>query len=318
MSTDEILSKIETESQAVKASPTLLAPADVSTHNLLRPVFDWENVPEAAQYTIQASRYATFSPMVINTTVTPSTYTAASNLPVNTLLYWRVKGVGPKPGTWSDVWEFTTCNPPSIPTLSAPANNALVSATPLTFDWSNSTVPGGTTFDHYQIQIATDSGFTAIVHDNDLAGVTNSQDDTAVLSPGATYYWRVRSANTVGDFSGWSAVRSVRIKYAPPILYLPANGSTIYTFRPTFDWNDTSGAANYTLQVSPDGHTFCPLIVNQTVTASTYTQPADLSGGNPLYWRVRANGAYGPGDWSTTFAFCIRDDWFSMAMMCLP
>lgn len=75
-------------------------------------------------------------------------------------------------------------------------------------------LPAGTDFDHYQIQIAIDGNCTSnipsIVHDNIVEGITNSQDNSAVLLGGTEYYWRVR------------------VQY--PIYYGPGDWSEVFTF----------------------------------------------------------------------------------------
>jgi hypothetical protein len=191
-----------------------------------------------------------------------------------------------------------------VPTLASPANNAKVSGPSPLFNWNDSTVPAGTDFDHYQIQVATDSGFTSIVQDNNVSGITNSQDNTAVLAGGTTYYWRVRAFNTLGHSSAWSTVRSVKIKFAGPALTLPTTGSTVSSLMPAFTWDAVSGATDYTIQVSKNS-TFSPLVINTTATSPTYTHTANLQSGTTYYWRVRAKSptTYGPGDWSEVFTF---------------
>ena len=74
--------------------------------------------------------------------------------------------------------------------------SAKVSGPSSLFDWNDTTLPAGVVFDHYQIQIATDNGFTAIVYDNNVSGITNSQDNTAILLPANTYYWRFQCSQS--------------------------------------------------------------------------------------------------------------------------
>ncbi len=92
-----------------------------------------------------------------------------------------------------------------------------------------------------------------------------------------------------------------------PSLLSPANdarfspGQTI-----TFDWSDVTGAASYTIQID-DTETFgSSLIVNQTVTASVYTNSTLPT--IRMWWRVRANDAAGnPGAWSTVRRFEVKN-----------
>ena len=283
--------------------PELLTPLDGAILHYNQPTFDWVDFPGAIGYQIQVSKNNTFSLLVLNKLAVASTYTATTSLPANTLLYWRVRArVGMTYSAWSEIRTFTTANPPSVPNLTAPAYNTLIAGPSPLFDWNNSTVPAGVTFDHYQIQIATDNAFTAVIHDLNIAGITNSQDGTAVLPAGATYYWRVRSFNTAGDYSAWSLVRSVRIKFDAPTLLLPANTSTIGSLLPTFTWSTASGATSYTLQVSKV-NTFASLVIFKTIAAPTYTATTSLTAATTYYWRVKVNGPCGPSAWSVTFSF---------------
>ena len=73
--------------------------------------------------------------------------THTANLTANTLFYWRVRAkVGGVWGAWSSVFTFTSGNPPSVPALTAPANNSLATGPSPLFDWANSTVSGAAVF----------------------------------------------------------------------------------------------------------------------------------------------------------------------------
>jgi uncharacterized repeat protein (TIGR02543 family) len=286
-------------------SPAPVLPPDGAILYNNRPTFDWPDVPSAIGYQVQVSKNTAFIPLVVNSSprgATNSTYTPASNLPANFTLYWRYRAKLSifSYSPWSHVYMLETANPPSIPTLSAPFNNALIATTTPLLNWNNSTLPAETTFDKYEVEISSNNTFTAIVTTANVFGITNSEVMSPALLNGATYYWRVRSLNTNGDFSGWSLVRSVRVAFAGPTLVAP-NGP-ILTLKPTFTWDAILGATSYNLQVSKVG-TFAPLVINRTVATPTYTHPLNLTAGTVYYWRVRANGPYGPGTWSVTFSF---------------
>jgi hypothetical protein len=71
-----------------------------------------------------------------------------------------------------------------------------------------------------------------------------------------------------------------------------------------FDWSDVGGATSYTIQID-DQDTFSSPIVNQTVGTSqfnTNTLPTVR-----MWWRARANGANGPGQWSAARRFEVRN-----------
>ena len=79
---------------------------------------------------------------------------------------------------------------PGAPTLLLPANNAINVAIQPTFSWN---VPSQAM--SYTIEIATDAGFTNIVHTGTAAGTTYNG---ATLNSNTTYYWRVRADNLCG------------------------------------------------------------------------------------------------------------------------
>ena len=69
-----------------------------------------------------------------------------------------------------------------------------------------------------------------------------------------------------------------------PTLSSPANGSNTTDHTPFFDWNDSSGATSYTIQVDNNSNFSSPE-VNQSPTSSTYTPGSNLTDGT-YWWRV--------------------------------
>ncbi|MEW5939230.1 MAG: HYR domain-containing protein [Chloroflexota bacterium] len=218
----------------------LYSPANAEHLNYNRNVaFDWSDFPRAVAYQIQVSRNPTFTSLLFAKKVFTSYYVYPYALPANAALYWRVRATinGLVYGPWSETFMFTTANPPSTPTLVSPANGAWAAGPSPLFDWTDSRLPTGTTLDHYQIQIAADSGFTNIVHDKDTVV---SQDNSAALAAGAIYYWRVRAFNAAGDYSSWSVVWFVRISGVSSSLPLPASAFQIA--HPFFEWTEVTTA----------------------------------------------------------------------------
>ena len=293
----------------VVKSSDLLSPANGVFLLDRRPNFDWTDFAGASSYQLQVARNNTFTLGLVSATSLSSQYAWPTDLLPNTTHYWRVRAkVGAVYTAWSNTWSFTTANPPSIPVLVAPANNALTTDYTPKLDWSNVTVPLGVTFDHYQLQVATDAAFTSIVLDkSDLVNLTDSEFTfPADLRDNTTFYWRVRSFNSLGQYSGWSLTRTFRTALLPPIPTLPANGEIVLSNpRPTFDWSDIAGATTYSLQVSRDS-TFSKLLINALATTSAYTPVVNLPLNVTLYWRVRSNGTNGPSMWSTTNTFIIQ------------
>jgi predicted phage tail protein len=297
--------------------PTLTNPPDLSTVSSLRPTFDWGDVTGASGYTIQVSKNNTFTLVIQTGTVTGganSQFTPLVSLPVNTTLYWRARANGTNgPSLWSSpTRSFTTPNPPGVPLPLSPALNALLTSTTPTLTWSAPvlypTQPGTAPFMQYEVEIATDAAFTAIVQTGVVANYNTPQYSVApALNPNMKYYWRVRSVDMLNHTSIWSTVRYFRTALAAPVLILPLdNTNPTGSRKPLLDWGDVTGAASYTIQVSRN-NTFTLLVVNATVVGvanSQYTPLVNLPASTTLYWRVRANGVNGPSLWSSpTWSF---------------
>ncbi len=285
--------------------PSLVWPEEAEAMFTGCPPFDWGDVSGAASYTIQIAKNNTFTLLARSGNVITSTYTPPLNLPASQTLYWRVRSNGRNgPSLWSEVRSFFSANPPGVPILLSPLSNALVTDYTPRLDWSTVTLPAGTTFDHYQVQVAADALFSSPeVNESALLDLNSSEfTPLADLTPNTRYYWRVRAFNTAGQYSNWSYVRIFRTALLPPNLIEPPEGEPVLTARPTFDWSDVSGASRYSIQIA-NNNTFMPAIVNLSITGSIYTPAVNLPPAQTLYWRVRSTGTNGPSLWSEVRSF---------------
>ena len=252
----------------------------------------------ASGYTIQISARTNMGSPASGK-VTDSSYIPTKDLSKNKTLYWRVRTEGENgPSAWSEVRTMVTPNTPTTPKLISPKNKALVTDLMPRLDWSNSAVPNGTIFDHYQVQVATDEAFTAVVVDKDVAGLNTNSEYTleSALNPNTRYYWRVRAFNTLGQYGSWSTAYYFREAVEAPELNSPADGIFLDNLRPEFDWEDVVGASGYTIQISARTNMGSP--TSGKVTESSYVPVKDLSKNKTLYWRVRTEGENGPSEWS--------------------
>ena len=177
----------------------------------LRPAFDWVEVDGASGYTLQIARNATFTSLLGTYTrsAAQTDYTPLVNLPAYTVLYWRVRANSPThgPGNWSNAW-FTTPNPPSTPALLTPANGATLTDDSPRFDWTTSTLPAGTEFALYRLQLCFDAACSTVEEEYTVHSLTSSEYEMGSvpgLDAGSYYYWRVRAENRAGAYSAWSA-----------------------------------------------------------------------------------------------------------------
>ena len=106
----------------------------------------------------------------------------------------------------------------------------------------------------------------------------------------------MRSFNSLGQFSSWSAVRYFREAMDAPELLAPIYGTVVPSLKPTFDWEDVAGASSYSIQLA----TRDSMSGASTYSASTrtYTPAKNLGANKSYFWRVRAVGVNGPSVWS--------------------
>ncbi len=101
--------------------------------------------------------------------------------------------------------------------------------------------------------------------------------------------------------NGISATFNILTPPTTPILVWPTNGLYNVTVTPALDWNDSTGLdITYRVLVAT-ASTFAAatLVENQTVTASTWTVPADdLDGYTTYWWKVNASNGVGTSAWS--------------------
>ncbi|AVP99549.1 hypothetical protein C7S18_21275 [Ahniella affigens] len=96
---------------------------------------------------------------------------------------------------------------PGTPALTAPADNAIGQSLTPTFSWSAATQAAS-----YQVQVATDAGFTTIVATQTVTGGTSLVLSTPLQSS-TNYFWRVTPNNVCGAGT-ISAVRTFRTQTA--------------------------------------------------------------------------------------------------------
>jgi hypothetical protein len=196
-------------------APDFLNEPDGTSQDL-RPLFFWTMPvypgPAATSYTLQVSKNNIFTSIVHTGTPTDMSYIPTADLPRNLILYWRVRANGLNgPSAWSDVGTYTTGNPPGIPALVAPANNALLTTLTPTLDWSQPTIPGGTTFGNYFVVFSTASDFSIMPVNAMVSSLVDHYYEINVdLAPGSNYYWRVEACNSNDECSAWSSVRTFR------------------------------------------------------------------------------------------------------------
>ena len=130
-------------------------------------------------------------------------------------------------------------------------------------------------------------------------GYTNS----AYLTSGSMYYYKVRALDANGTAGPWSDVVAVtcRLGLTAPTV----TGGNDAQGRPTLTWKAVTGAAKY--EVYRARSRSGEYIKYSTVTGTSYTNTSYIENGNTYYYKVRAldaNGTAGP--WSDVVAVTCR------------
>jgi len=214
--------------------------------------------------------------------------------------------------TWSPRTSFVNNGPGTlvIPTPNYPIGGVTVYSTSQTLNWYLSPYSTGLTF---EIDFGTSLNGTV-----DYT-TTNMNYTVSGLTPGTTYYWRVRSKNSLGSTSDWSSAVSFVVTGGTAQSYAvagwPVGGVTQYTNTPYASWylqGSTLGIIGYNVKYNKSSSPSNWLSFDPTVTpaatndatdgqflnlnASTFSQQlgADfangLTYGATYYWAVYANG----------------------------
>ena len=280
-------------------APQPVSPANLAANQPTNPLLIWNAVPGAETYRLQVS----LSPGFVSTVFDDSTLTLTSQqlsgLASGTSYYWRVRTkISGESGAYSDVWKFTTLMPPAAPALVAPLAGAGNQPTTLTFSWL-----AASGADAYRLQIDTSAVFAGtFFHDSAVAGT--SQLVTG-LAAGKTYYWRVNSKNAAGS-SAYSTRSFTTIIAAPPapVLTAPADAATDDSTIQTLDWNPSTGAATYRLQVDTSS-VFASTVFDDSTLTTSSEAVAVLKVGTTYFWRVNAKNIGGTSSFSKIRRFTV-------------
>lgn len=197
--------------------------------------------------------------------------------------YLAVDGYNGAAGSIVFGWSQT----PSAPTAN-PATN--VTTNSFTANWSGSTGATG-----YRLDVSTSNTFSSFVsgyNNLDVGNVTNRS--VTGLSANTTYFYRVRAYNSAGT-SGNSGTVTVTTSTNPPSAPTAGAGSNITYNSFTANWNNSSGATGYRLDVSTSSSFISFLSGYQNLDVGNVLNRSitGLTSSTLYYYRVRAYNAGG-------------------------
>ena len=285
------------------SAPTLKSPASASTVPNLTPRLEWNASSGATEYGLQVATTSSFTNLLVNETgITDLFYDVPEGiLNWNTTYYWRVNARDSFGSTssWSTSRYFKTAvgPPPEAPSdLIATA----VSSSRIDLSWQdNSSDETG-----FKIEKKTGSGSYSQIATVG-AGITSYSNTS--LSAGTTCYYRVRAYSSAGnsEYSNEASATTLPPPPPAPTLKSPASASTVPSLTPRLEWNASSGATEYGLQVATTS-SFTNLIVNETGITDLFYDVSEgiLNWNTTYYWRVNARNSFGStSSWSTSRYF---------------
>ena len=272
-------------------APTLTSPASGSTVSSLAPRLEWNASSGAVSYGVQISTSSSFTNLMINETGIATLYCdiAPGILKWNTTYYWRVNAANSYGSTssWSSYRYFKTAvGPPP----NAPGNLIVtpVSSSRIDLTWQdNSNDETGS-----KIERKTGSGSYSQIA---TVGANVRSYSSSGLSANSTYYYRVRAHNAAGNsqYSNEASATTLPPPPPAPTLKSPASGSTVPGLTPRLEWNASSGAVSYGVQVATSS-SFTNVVVSVTGITDLYydVAPGILNWNTNYYWRINAVNSF--------------------------
>jgi len=279
--------------------PELLQPSNGSMDlSSVTPSFTWETILGATNYEIAfGDRDDPLVEIPIwNAILNDASYTYSADAPPLIPLpsyqyFWKVR-VNPLesiPGNWSEeIYSFAITSLE----MQEPGSGTSVSSLTPGFTWSGPTGVGG-----YEFRISSGDDeqvenpiFIQNVTSNSLTYPT----DGAILSPGASYNWKVIALNQNENYMGSvdEYLDAYNFSIDPVVPSSPAEGSGVSSLTPVFSWEAPTGIPSFEFQMfygenasgeSPD--------FNVKVNSNSYQLNASeflLGEGLSYFWKVIA------------------------------
>ncbi len=278
-------------------APTLKYPGSGAAIGDLAVTLQWNPSTGAATYSVQVAKNYGFTDSVVTYLSMDTSYNL-SGLDWTSRYYWRVNAVDSagSPSRWSAYRYFRTPVGPPPSNLVA----TTFSATQINLTWQdNSTGEAG-----FKIERSTNGGVT--YSQIATVGADQGSYSSTGLRASTTYYYRVRAYQST-LYSAYTdpVAYATTLPPPPPVptLKSPLRGTVVSGLSVTLEWNVSTDAATYGVQVSRNS-TFTDRVFDQSNIGVT-SYPVNVPDWNMIYyWRVNATNAdSSTSRWSTPWYF---------------
>ncbi len=184
------------------AVPETVYPSNMQEDLPTNPLFSWAEVSGAEGYYFQISTDANFNNVLMSLIDHPQAHYQMSGLSPHTTYYWHVAAMAEVGiSLFSETCQFSTgelSEPPLVPELVSPQNNAANQALDLELSWQASNLA-----ESYWLQVSTNAFFSNLVVN--IAGIVGTSICSPLLEPSTNYFWRVAAENSFANSSFTSA-----------------------------------------------------------------------------------------------------------------
>jgi uncharacterized lipoprotein YddW (UPF0748 family) len=189
-------------------------------------------------------------------------------------------------------------NPPPVPVLAFPSNNAVNVSDSLILRWNYPDLASS-----YRLQISKIPSFDSLIV-YDVSGIIDTTRFVTGLEGQTKYYWRVNSINAGGVSNFSSAFNFTTGFPSNTLLAGPPNNTQNIPIDTIVTWYSTPGATSYDLIMarSADFNTGS-IVVDVNNVADTFYAVNGLAFNALHYWKVRGTNQYGKGNFSEAWRF---------------
>jgi hypothetical protein len=282
-----------TEVQAIATAPPAAPTAlTVSTVSSTTVTLGWTDASvNETGFQIERSTTSGSGYSLITTTAANAVSYTDNGLTPGTTYYYRIRSVNAG-GTSVYTSEITATTVSATPTAPSGLAVSATTATAITLGWTDAS--NNETGFEVERSLTTGSGYSIIT--TTAANVITYSD--AGLTPGTTYYYRIRAVNAGGNSAYTSEVSATTISSppsAPSALTATAASSTAVSL----NWRDASGnETGFQIERTLTSGTGFTLITTTAANAVSYID-VNRTANTTYYYRVRAVNASGSSSYTT-------------------